>query len=219
MARTAHSENPVSRYLVLFTRTSLVLGRMGGIVSQAVYSLDDVRELAGSSWCQEYYTKFMSVAVLQPVVQVDGTVAQQYRASADFVRREIALHLAEQDLQNWTRKNAMETHNLVGHSMCLFSPEEIASCTDAVCQCRDAETIRIEFCRTAVASRLREHLASLPSYDNDCDLLVRLLPLTINFVFYDLFPPHSAGPECVFVRGGPGGAMQRDLQRTRLLVL
>lgn len=146
---------------------------MGGIVSQSVYSLEDVQRIAGSSWCQEYYTKFMSVAVLQPVVTGDGTVLQQYRVGADFVNREIAIHLAEQDLKTWTKKNALETHNYMGHSMCLFSPEEISSCTDTLCECKDAETIRMEFCRSPVAQQLQDYLSSLPMYPNSGEVMVR----------------------------------------------
>jgi hypothetical protein len=145
---------------------------MGGIVSQSVYSLADVKSYAGDRWCQEYYTKFMSVAVLQPVVSSDGTVAQQYRVGADFVNREIALQKSAEDLQNWTRKNVLDTHNFAGHNMCLYSPDEIASCTDTVCSCRDADTIKAEFCRSPVANHLQDYLATLPFYPNDNDMLV-----------------------------------------------
>lgn len=154
---------------------------MGGIVSQSVYSLEDVREIAGSRWCQQYYTKFMSVAVLQPVVTGDGSVVQQYRVGADFVNREIAIHIAEQDLQNWTRKNTVETHSYAGHSMCIFSADEISSCTDTICECKDAKTIHVEFCRSSVALQLRDYLGSVPSYFNDCEMLVQ-------FLFYFTIP-------------------------------
>ena len=147
---------------------------MGGVVSQSMYSLDDVRSIAGSRWTQEYYTKFMSVAVLKPIVRGDGTVEQQYRVGADFVNREIAVHMAEQDLKDWTKKNGIATHNYAGHSMCLFSSEEIAACTDTSCESKDAEVIKTEFCTSPVAQHLRDYLGSLPFYANDGELLVNI---------------------------------------------
>lgn len=141
-------------------------------MSQTTYSMEDVQRIAGPNWCQEYYIKFMSVAVLQPIVKLDGTVVQEYRVGSDFVEHELVVFAVEQEQKSWTKKTILQSHNYAGDRTCAFTPDEVSGCTDSACQCQQGETVREKFRRSRLALQLQECLAAIPFYPNEDDMLV-----------------------------------------------
>ena len=116
---------------------------MGGAVTKTSYTLDELIRIAGSKWTDELYLKFMSKAVLKEVTDDDGKVTKEYRVFADFVRKEIDLIEAAEENAVWrARRDATAAEEAIkGSRICIFTPEEIQSCTDTSCRCANAESI------------------------------------------------------------------------------